>query len=164
MSDFYTEQLVKRKTPAKDIALKGILILVTVFAFMLVFFIPIAIIAPVIMICLDVFLFRNMDLEYEYLFVNGNLDIDKIMAKSKRKRAFEMTVNDLEVLAPSGAPELRQYQSLKAQNYGSCTAEAETYEMIVTQNGSKKRIIFEPNSVIVDGFRMLAPRKVFVQR
>lgn len=164
MSDFYTEHLVKRKTPARDIALKGILILVTVIAFMLVFFIPIAIIAPVIMICLDVFLFRNMDLEYEYLFVNGNLDIDKIMAKSKRKRIFEMTVNELEVLAPSGAPELRQYQSLKAQNYSSCTAGAETYEMIVTQNGSKKRIIFEPNSVIVDGFRMLAPRKVFIQR
>ena len=47
---------------------------------------------------LDVFLFRRLDLEYEYLYVNGDLDIDKIMGKQKRKRVFSMNVNDLELL------------------------------------------------------------------
>ena len=108
MSDYYTEQLVKRKTPGSAAALKALLILVTVLSVALVFIIPFAIIAPVIMGCVDFFLFRNMDLEYEYLYVNGNLDIDKIMAKAKRKRVFEMNVNDMEVIAPAGAPELRQ--------------------------------------------------------
>lgn len=162
MSDYYTEQLVKRKTPGSAAALKALLILVTVLSVALVFIIPFAIIAPVIMGCVDFFLFRNMDLEYEYLYVNGNLDIDKIMAKAKRKRVFEMNVNDMEVIAPAGAPELRQYQGLKSENYSSCTAGAKLYEMVVIQNGTKKRIIFEPNSVILDGLRMLAPRKVFL--
>ena len=32
------------------------------------------------------FVIPKTDLEYEYLFVNGELDIDMIMSKSKRKR------------------------------------------------------------------------------
>lgn len=160
MSDYYTEQLVKRKAPGGTVVLKGLLILVTVLSAALVVMIPFAIIVPVIMVCVDFFVFRNMDLEYEYLYVNGNLDIDKIMAKSKRKRVFEMNVNDMEVIAPAGAPELRQYQGLKSDNYSSNTAGATLYEMVVIQNGTKKKIIFEPNAVILDGLRMLAPRKV----
>lgn len=162
MSDYYTEQLVKRKTPGSAVALKGLLIFVTVLSIAIVFLMPLAIIAPIIMICVDYFMFRNMDLEYEYLYVNGNLDIDKIMAKSKRKRVFEMNVNDMEVIAPAGAPELRQFQGLKSENYSSNTQDAKVYEMIVVKNGTKKRIIFEPNAVIMDGLRMLAPRKVFL--
>ena len=32
------------------------------------------------------FVIPKTDLEYEYLFVNGELDIDMIMSKSKRKK------------------------------------------------------------------------------
>ena len=162
MGDYYTEQLVKRKTAGSVMLAKIALIALTVFSATLVFMMPLFIIAPVIMVCIDIFVFRNMDVEFEYLFVNGNLDIDKIMSKAKRKKIFEMTVNDLEILAPVGASELRQYQGLKVINYSSCEAGAKLYEMIVIQKGSKKRIIFEPNSVILDGLRLMAPRKVFL--
>ena len=162
MSDYYTEQLVKQKAKASSMIAKTALIAVTVLSFFLVLLFPMAMIIPVIMVVVDIVLFKRFDLEFEYLYVNGDLDIDKIMAKQKRKRVFEMNVNDMEVIAPAGAPELRQYQGLKSENYSSCTAGAKLYEMVVIQNGTKKRIIFEPNSVILDGLRMLAPRKVFL--
>lgn len=162
MGDFYTEQLVKRKTPSTTVMLKILMILATVLSVALVFIIPFAIIAPVIMICADVFIFRSMDVEYEYLFVNGTLDIDKIMAKSRRKNAFGMEINELEVLAPMGAPELRQYQGLKGTNFSSMTPGARLYEMIVVQKGTKRKIVFEPNESILEGVKMLAPRKVFL--
>lgn len=162
MSDFYTEQLVKRKAPASTVMIKALMILATVLSVAVIFIIPFAIIAPVVMVCADVFVFRSMDVEYEYLFVNGNLDIDKIMSKSRRKNIFSMEINDLELLAPAGAPELRQYQGLKAENYSSREPAAKLYEMIVVQKGAKHKIIFEPNSVILEGVKMLAPRKVFL--
>ena len=102
-----------------------------------------------------------MDVEYEYLFVNGSLDIDKIMAKSRRKNMFSMEMTDLEMMAPSGSPELRPYQGLKGTDYSSGMPGADTYEMIVVNNGEKKKIIFEPNKTVCEGLKMLAPRKVF---
>ena len=102
MSDYYTEQLVKKKADGKDIVIKILLIFCTVFSFFLVLLMPFLMILPVLLIVLDVFLFRRLDLEYEYLYVNGDLDIDKIMGKQKRKRVFSMNVNDMELLAPRG--------------------------------------------------------------
>ena len=105
MGDFYTEQLVKRQKASSTTLIKAILIILTVLSVVLIFMIPFGIIGPVIMIALDVFLFRSMDVEYEYLFVNGSLDIDKIMAKSRRKNMFSMEMTDLEMMAPSGSPD-----------------------------------------------------------
>ena len=156
MGDFYTEQLVKRQKASSTTLIKAILIILTVLSVVLIFMIPFGIIGPVIMIALDVFLFRSMDVEYEYLFVNGSLDIDKIMAKSRRKNIFSM-----EMTEPSGSPELRPYQGLKGTDYSSGMPGADTYELIVVNNGEKKKIIFEPNKTVCEGLKMLAPRKVF---
>ena len=160
MGDFYTEQLVKRQKASSTTLIKAILIILTVLSVVLIFMIPFGIIGPVI-IALDVFLFRSMDVEYEYLFVNGSLDIDKIMAKSRRKNMFSMEMTDLEMMAPSGSPELRPYQGLKGTDYSSGMPGADTYELIVVNNGEKKKIIFEPNKTVCEGLKMLAPRKVF---
>ena len=141
MGDFYTEQLVKRQKASSTTLIKAILIILTVLSVVLIFMIPFGIIGPVIMIALDVFLFRSMDVEYEYLFVNGSLDIDKIMAKSRRKNMFSMEMTDLEMMAPSGSPELRPYQGLKGTDYSSGMPGADTYELIVVNNGEKKKII-----------------------
>lgn len=88
MSDFYTEQLIKKRATAKDMMIKIGLLALTVLSVLILFIFPMGIIAPVVMIARDVFVFRRLDLEYEYLFVNGELDIDKIMNKAKRKKYF----------------------------------------------------------------------------
>ena len=162
MGDLYTEQLVKRTTLASTVIKKAALILLTVASFGFMMIIPIAIIAPIIMICLDVFLFRSMDVEFEYLFINGALDIDKIMAKSKRKKVFEMELNDMELIAKSGSAELRPYQGLKAVDYSSGSQDSKHFEMVVVKKGEKKRVVIDPNDEILNGMKMLAPRKVFI--
>ena len=79
MDDFYTEQLIKKQADSKDTLKKVGLIALTVVSVLLVFVIPVGIILPVVMIVIDVLMFRNLNVEYEYVFVNGDLDIDKIM-------------------------------------------------------------------------------------
>ena len=160
MSDYYSEQLVKKKADIKDMLIKVLLIAITLLSVLVVFIIPAGIVIPVIMIVVDVFVFKRLDVEYEYLYVNGELDIDKIMHKEKRKNAFSANVNDVELLAPTGASELSAYQGIKPVDYSSCDQDAKTYELIVTANGEKKRVIFEPNEAIVEGIFMIAPRKV----
>ena len=95
MNDFYTEQLVKKQTDMKDILIKAILVSLTIVSFVVILMYPIGLILPILMIVLDVFMFRRLNVEYEYLFLNGDLDIDKIMNKSKRKKLFNANVSDM---------------------------------------------------------------------
>lgn len=164
MSDFYTEQLIKKKMTGKDIMIKIGMIALTVLSVLVVFIFPMGIILPVALIVIDVFVFRGLNLEYEYLFVNGDLDIDKIMNKSKRKRVFSMNVADMEVLAPVNAGELMQFQRAKVSDYTSNSGNADVYAMVVLEKGVHRKILFEPNEEIVEGFYMMAPRKVVRKR
>ena len=95
-------------------------------------------------------------------YVNGDLDIDKIMAKQKRKRVFQTNVSELEVIAPTGSAELNAFQNIKAHNFSTMNPDHKTYTMVVVKNGQKEKIIFEPNQTILEGMRMLAPRKVIL--
>ena len=157
MSDYYTEQLVKKQAGMKDIVIKAALVAVTIVSVLIVFLFPFGIILPVLAVILDVLMFRRLNVEYEYLFVNGDLDIDKIMNKAKRKRMFSANVNDLEILAPADSIEV---QKAKTYNYSSGSGQAALYALVVSERGEQKKIIFEPNDTIVEGFYMMAPRKV----
>ena len=95
MNDFYTEQLVKKQTDMKDILIKAILVSATIVSFLIILMYPIGLILPILMIVLDVFMFRRLNVEYEYLFLNGEVDIDKIMNKAKRKKMFNDNVADM---------------------------------------------------------------------
>ncbi len=160
MNDYYTEQLVKKQTDMKDILIKAILVAATIVSFLIIMMYPIGLILPIAMIALDVFMFRRLKVEYEYLFVNGDLDIDKIMNKSKRKKQFSMNVADMDLLAPADAVELHQFQNVKTYDFSSRTGQARVYALIVSNQGEKKKVLFEPNDIIVEGFYMMAPRKV----
>ena len=118
MSDFYTEQLVKKQT------------------------------------------IRRLDVEYEYLYVNGDLDIDKIMHKAKRKRVFSTNISNMELLAPEGAEELNQYRNAHVADYSSGMAGAKKYVLVVAENGQITKLVFEPNETIIEGMFLMAPRKV----
>ena len=82
MGDFYTEQLIKKQTTMKDVFIKAFLVAIAIVSVFVVLMFPVAIIVPIIVIAAVVFLIRRLDVEYEYLYVNGDLDIDKIMHKA----------------------------------------------------------------------------------
>ena len=158
MDDFYTEQLIKKQADSKDTLKKAGLIVLTVLSVLLVFAIPGGIIFPVVMIVVDVLVFSNMNVEYEYVFVNGDLDIDKIMNKSRRKRMFSVDADQMELLAPVGAVELMQ--KVRTYDYTSGENHAEIYALIASNKGELCKVLFEPNETIIEGFFVKAPRKV----
>ena len=70
MDDFYTEQLIKKQADSKDTLKKVGLIALTVVSVLLVFVIPVGIILPVVMIVIDVLMFRNLNVEYELSLIH----------------------------------------------------------------------------------------------
>lgn len=160
MNDFYTEQLVKKQTTAKDVAVKAFLVSLAIVSVLAVFLFPMAILIPVVAIFAAVALIRRMNVEYEYLYVNGDLDIDKIINRSKRKRVFSTTINSMELFAPEGSPELEQYRNADVADYTSGVPNERRYVLVTAEKGRVTKMIFEPDDTIVEGIFLLAPRKV----
>lgn len=164
MSDLYTELLVKRTTPQGEKALKAGLIAVTaVTAIAGLFLHPLIFIAFAGMLILDYFKMPAFDLEFEYLYVNGELDIDKIMSKQKRKKVLSIGINDMELIAPKNSHELdyyRQNKSLKVRDFSSGEERANVFAIIVKKDNQTEMVLFEPNDVILNDMRRIAPRKV----
>ncbi len=164
MSDFYTEKLVKKQQGIKELLIKAFLIALAISSVVSVFLLGMIIFVPVIVIAVAFFVISRMDIEYEYLYVNGDLDVDKIIHKAKRKRIFSSNVKELELLAPFDAPELKAYGKAKLLDVSSGGGDGNLYAMVARQNNGLVKVLFEPDETILEGFRMLAPRKVIQKK
>ena len=161
MNEFLTEQLVKRTQSIATTFKKAGLIAVTAIFVFLGLSIPLLIWVAVIMIFVDVFLFKRMNIEFEYVFFNGDLDIDKIMNMQSRKKMFTTNIKEMEVLAPSGSAELHPYQRTKTLDFSSQNPNDKVYEMVTMFKGETVKVLFNPNEKILNEMKNLAPRKVF---
>ena len=89
--------------------------------------------AIVLGVCAYLFIFPGTDLEFEYLFVNGELDIDKIMAKSKRKRVKSLNITECDIMAPLNSHRMDYYnsnQKLKVQDFSSGNPEHKRFAIV----------------------------------
>ncbi len=163
MSESYVELLVKKKKTPKDSILKGLMIAGVVILVLIGLVIPLVLIAAIALGVLAYFKMPGLDLEFEYLYVNGELDIDKIMSKVKRKRVGSFDISKAEMVAPVKSHELdyyRQSKDLKVVDCSSGEENANVYGMVIKDEKGMKLVLFEPNQEILDDMRRIAPRKV----
>ncbi|MCD8121082.1 MAG: DUF6106 family protein [Clostridiales bacterium] len=162
MNDTYVEHLIQRKTPFYTYIVTGILGLVTAaFVLLALTVSPISIILMLVFGVLTYLSWRNAHVEYEYLYVDRSLTIDAILGRAKRKKAFECSVSELEIMAPTGNYMLDNYRNVtKTADYTSQREGAKTYTMIVQKDGNTSRILLEPNEKILQCMRQLSPGKV----
>ena len=163
MSESYVELLVKKKKTPKDSILKGLMIAGIVILVLIGLVIPLVLIAAIALGVLAYFKMPGLDLEFEYLYVNGELDIDKIMSKVKRKRVGSFDISKAEMVAPVKSHELdyyRQSKDLKVVDCSSGDDHANVYGMVIKDEKGMKLVLFEPNQEILNDMRRIAPRKV----
>lgn len=170
--DVFVEQLVKRRRTSGDI----VKIVLCVLAILLVimatpiligiqYFGSIALLLCVGLIYLLYNVLISVNLEYEYAFTNGALDIDKIIAARRRKRLTDLNAREIEIMAKTSN---RAYKSY-AENRGikkihACTAptDEDVFFVVYQKNDNKYMLIFNPDERIRDGFRRLNPQNVFL--
>jgi hypothetical protein len=101
-------------------------------------------------------------LEFEYLYVDKEITIDRIYGKTKRKRAEKIELERVEIIAPMNSYQLDSYKNrnIKPIDYSSQIVEQPEKRYVIYYNGVKK-IIFEPNPAMLKAMQMVAPRKVF---
>lgn len=163
MNDSYAELLVRQKETRK-MKVKKALAIAGIAAFAVFLFLPFPLLIIISMIMISALLFylkRTSVTEYEYIYCEGEIDIDKISGRQSRKRVLTVSAEDMEILAPTDSQELSQYQNLQVYDFSSYS-ENKTYEIVTKVKGRKARVRFEPNDIILQGMKYNAPRKVFL--
>ena len=162
MNETYVEWLVKRKTPAYMTLLKILTIMLTVCFVLLGFFLLPAMIIAVLLGVAAYVVYLNSDVEYEYLYVDKELTVDKVMAKSRRKRVATYDLGKIEILAPIKSWHLDNYKNRtdKTVDYSSGEEKQPDRRFAFFYDG-KQRVLIEPNEEMIKAMQTVAPRKVF---
>ena len=163
MSSIFKEQIVKRRPTFKDKLMSVGLIGGALFIGFLGLF-NAGFLGPIIFAAVAFgawFLMSFLKREYEYAFTDGELDIDVIYNRSRRKRLFTARVNDIEIMAHvedqthmgafQGAQDIRDYSSGVVGN--------DTYAFLLNHNGKRTKVIIEPNAVMLKAMATVLTRR-----
>ena len=154
MNETYTEILVKRETPGTLKAAKAAMIAFTVLlALAGILMYPVFLFGALIMGLVTYFVSPRFNVEYEYLYVNGDIDVDKIMNRQKRKRAASFDLEELEIAAPTGSHELDSYLNggnTKIADYTSGGENVKSWTIICNHNGERKGAMLELDDFAVE--------------
>lgn len=179
--DVFIEELVKKKREGKDyilltfMVLGGLIISVLLFALMLyatMFFGGMSQIAGsigmlfVAGVWYAVYLiYDSRSVEYEYIVVNNNLDIDKVMAKKRRKNMLEFDIKDATLMACVDDDENNYTykkidNSTKILDLSAKNPNLYTYFIEYSSDGKKQMILFQPTSKMVEALWKFNPKAV----
>ena len=168
MNDTYYEKIVKRKTSSVALLLRFIVVFITVIVMYLgTLALGLSgIIGGILFIWIDTVIFKNTDVEYEYLLIGGELSVDAIYGKKKRKKCRRLDMRKIEVFAPINSDKIKECKGnrkITVADYSSGTPEGTKYAFVIPEEeGRIYEIIFEPSEEMVNSIKFVAPGKVFM--
>ncbi len=159
--DTFVEQIIAIKKTAKTwmiyagITIAAIMLMTAAFLFLNSIFIPIDFL--IFWGAYKLYMLQNV--EYEYIVTNSTMDIDKIIAKSSRKRSvsFDLTaVQRIEKYTgalPHNAPK---------DLFFACNKNDENaFILFYKQEGKpQKAFVFAPNEKMIEGMKKFLPRHI----
>lgn len=162
MNETYVECLVAKKSSGVMAFLKILMIMLTVVFVLVGMLTPIGFLVAIVTGALAYFAYMNAEVEYEYLYLDKEISIDKVMAKSKRKKAGSYSVEKMEIMAPYNSHSLDAYRNrqLKTADYSSGVEQKPEKRYVMICEGGTK-VILEPNEAMIKAIKNVAPRKVF---
>lgn len=164
MNDSYAEQLIKCKKKPLHTAVQVILLITTALLLLAGFFMKIMLllIPGVFLLLICNFLLPLLNVEYEYLYVTGELTVDKILGRSKRKNCFTVEMDKIDIIAPSGSDKLKEFGHLKCveADYTSNNKDTGIYVCIFHTDTDVRKVYFEPDEKMLELMRLTSPRKV----
>ncbi len=173
MMDVFCEYIVKKKVEAIDILkVSGIALLAIVLSLVLFIF-GTAILGPGVGFALIFAVFylaflwgKIIYVEYEYALTNNEIDIDKIVGRSRRKRVITVDFKTAEICAcvndKNYEREYNNTASIKKTINATGKSEYDTYFVDFLGEEGKVRVLFQPNDRMKDGLKLISPRTIHI--
>ncbi len=167
MNELYTEAGVKKQKSAKDTLIKvGIVIADAFLLFLGVLGFSLCLFLGIAAIVATIYFMPYLNVDYEYIFCDGQFDFDKIMGGNKRRTQIKMDLDSCEVLCPATSHQLDgyTYQKLTVKDFSSGNPSAKKYALVGKEikNNTLVKVIFEPSEKMLAFAKQKAPRKVFM--
>lgn len=169
MGEVYHEHLIKKKMTVTDILVRAFFVCLCLLPvpFLLVSNVMVyALLLIIAFVYLAIFMFRQTDVEYEYLYLSGECQFDKICGKNKRKGCGKLEMEKVEIIAPEDSEKLAEFekQVYKLRDFSSHDTTVENrYVAFERKDSNLIKVIFEPSEAIINEMKMTAPRKVIVK-
>jgi hypothetical protein len=170
--DTFIEQLVAKKVETTDkikITLLTIsLVLVFILIFLLIGIFPafsvVGILAEFGVAYGYWYVITSFKIEFEYALTNGELDIDKIIAKRRRKRLITVKIKEIDTMAHIAGNDKNEFfnRSFKTVIDASSSPLSPDAFFISVHHDKLglTKLIFEPDQRIIGICKSMAPRKV----
>lgn len=166
--DTFMEKLVAKKKTMADhlitfgIVLASMLLITIVLMIQVLQELGIGLILAVGIGYLGYRLLSSRNVEYEYIVTNGDLDIDKIISRRKRKRIFSANCKEFDIVAPVKSDSYnRSAQEIRKKiDASSSTDSANAWFVTLNYKGEKTIVIFEPDERMLKNFKIYIPRKI----
>ena len=162
----FVEQIVARKNPPLTKLTLGLMIVLTVFVGLngILFLQPVILVLFLACLGLLYFTYLRVNIEYEYSVTDGELDVDIIRWKRKRKHLMTVSMDSVVVIAPARSEPVSAYVGRKLKTY-DCTshdADRNYYTLVFKPQGSteEEKLLFEPDERVLDSLWRKAPSKV----
>ncbi len=167
--DLFMEYIIKRKRGIKENIITLAIILSVpslIYLSIMLMVTPIApfaffIIAGILF--LAYWLISRMNVEFEYIITNNELDIDKIVAKKTRKRLITIDLKKIDLIAPVTTTMHQSELSKSTTNvlYADSGLNENSYFVNFEKDGQTYRVFLSPTEKMLDAMKMYAPGKVF---
>ncbi len=160
MDNFY-EQLV---TSEKSIIYSLVNILTYIFGALAILSFRYIIVAVILAVLAGVCFYfkRFLFVEYEYDFTNGEIDVDAIYEKQRRKRLLTFDARDIELLAEENSNYVKDFSNKpqKEMNLYPKGSSAGIYTAMITGGAERLQLKFAPNERFLDLVFKYNPRAV----
>lgn len=110
-----------------------------------------------------VFVFRYYNAEYEYSLVDGELTVDRIMARTRRKRCGVYDLSKAELVAKTGSQDaLRmEHRQLRTHDYTSNEGNEAVVIYTFNVNNEMERLLIEPSESMLEAVKETVPKQSY---
>ncbi len=170
--DSFIEYMIRQKKSAAAklktaLIVLGAIVISFIITLIFLMFLPIAI--SLMPLCIAGIMYgayriiASFNIEYEYILTNGELDVDKITNKKRRKRLITVhckTFTHFGKLTDSSYQNLKDSDFARVIDASAHSDNYETYYAVFFKNGQRVKLIFNPVQKMIDIFKIYAPRVV----
>ena len=103
---------------------------------------------------------QTTDVEFEYCLVNGDIDVDKIFAKKRRKRYVSVSAERIEKIVPVESEELKTRKDIKKTYFAAKNKNDANYAVVFKGNSGMEKLIIADDENVMLHLLMAMPRKV----
>ena len=166
--DSYCEYIVKKRNGGKELGLRALIIVAAIALFiifmMLGFVMPNFSMITILLAAGSLYggyiLITNMSVEYEYIVTNGEMDIDKIIAKRRRKRLNTVNARTFERFGPF--KESDHAGETYSNRVYACTAPDDPgcyFAVLTHQTMGRILLVFSPNDKVLEHLKSYIPKQ-----